>query len=52
MKKEVKLIKCLNNIKLDVKFIGDASVGVEADPLTKQISIPALHYKWKSVPIQ
>ena len=52
MKKEVKLIKCLNNIKLDVKFIGDASAGVEADPLMKQISIPALRYKWKSVPVQ
>jgi len=43
---------CPNNIKFDVKFSGDAAVGAEVDPLTKQISVPTLHYKWVSVPIQ
>ena len=45
-----KAMKCPNNIKFDVRFSGDAVAGAEADPLTKQISIPVLRYKWKSVP--
>ena len=52
LKKEVKLIKCLNYLKFDAKFSGDAAAGAETDPLTKQISIPALRYKWKGVPNQ
>ena len=41
---------CPNNIKFDVKVSGDAATGTVTDPLTKQISIPAVHYTWKGVP--
>jgi len=47
-----KAIRCPNNIKFDVRLSGDSVAGAEADPLTKQVSIPALHYKWKGVPQQ
>jgi hypothetical protein len=45
-----KEIKCPNNIKFDTRFSGDAAAGAEAGPLTKQISMPALHYTWKGLP--
>jgi hypothetical protein len=42
--------KCPNNIKFDVKFSGDAATGAGADPLTRQIELPALTYEWKGLP--
>lgn len=45
-----KLTLCPNYIKFDVRYSGDAVEGPGADPLTKQVSVPALSYKWKSVP--
>ena len=45
-----KEIKCPNNVKFDTRFSRDAAAGIGADPLTKQISIPALRYTWKGVP--
>lgn len=45
-------IKCPNNIKFDMKFSGDAAAATGADPLTRQIALPALNYQWKGLPAQ
>jgi hypothetical protein len=42
--------KCPNSIKFDVKLSGDAAVVMGTDPLSRQVSIPALRYTWKGVP--
>jgi len=47
-----KTVACQNYIKFDVKLSLDDAVGTGADPLTRQIAIPALKYKWKGLPKQ
>jgi hypothetical protein len=47
-----KAVACPNYIKFDTKFSADAVAGAAADPLTRQIAIPALKYKWKGLPKQ
>jgi hypothetical protein len=47
-----KAVACPNYIKFDTKFSADAAGGAGMDPLTRQIAIPALNYKWKGLPKQ
>jgi len=47
-----KAVACRNYIKFDLKLSTDAAAGMGTDPLTKQVAIPALNYKWRGLPKQ